>query len=123
LPALFTGENAGGYTNSPFGGEFNYAVNCPANGENGCGSHVSSLTFFVLNAGAFEPLLMNGVYITADIFLPDLDGLGGSIGEIGATLAPQAVPGPVVGAGLPSLIAGCFALLGLAGWRRRQKVA
>ena len=127
LPVPFIGVSAGEYTNSPFGGEFNYAVNCPANGENGCGSHVSSLTFLILEAGSLQlqPLLTNGVYITADIFLPNANGSGGSIGEIGATLAPdtRAVPGPVVGAGLPGLIAGCFALLGLARWRRRQEVA
>ena len=33
------------------------------------------------------------------------------------------VPGPVVGAGIPGLIAGCFTLLGLARRRRRQAVA
>ena len=32
---------------------------------------------------------------------------------------PQAVPGPVVGAGLPGLIAACFTLLGLARNRRK----
>jgi hypothetical protein len=33
------------------------------------------------------------------------------------------VPGPIVGAGLPGLMAACAALLGLAARRRRQKVA
>jgi len=33
---------------------------------------------------------------------------------------PQAVPGPIVGAGLPGLLAGCFGLLGLSRWRRKR---
>jgi hypothetical protein len=37
-------------------------------------------------------------------------------------LVPQAVPGPVVGAGLPGLIAACGALLALARSRRRRVV-
>lgn len=32
----------------------------------------------------------------------------------------QAVPGPIVGAGLPGIVTACFALMGLAGWRRRR---
>jgi len=38
-------------------------------------------------------------------------------------IVPQAVPGPIVGAGIPGLIAGCFALLGLGRWRRNRRVA
>jgi hypothetical protein len=37
-------------------------------------------------------------------------------------IIPQAVPGPIVGAGIPGIIAGCFALLGLGRWRRNRRV-
>ena len=33
------------------------------------------------------------------------------------------LPGPIAGAGIPGLIAGCFGLLGLARRRRRQQLA
>ena len=35
-------------------------------------------------------------------------------------LQPVAVPGPIVGAGIPGLIAACFGLVGLRSWRRRR---
>jgi len=35
-------------------------------------------------------------------------------------LVPQAVPGPIVGAGIPGLLAGCFSLWGLARYRRKR---
>jgi hypothetical protein len=43
----------------------------------------------------------------------------GNTGVVGATQT-QAVPGPILGAGLPGLIAACAGLLGLARRRRRQ---
>jgi hypothetical protein len=37
-------------------------------------------------------------------------------------LIPQAVPGPIVGAGIPGVLAGCLGLVGLGRWRRRRSV-
>ncbi len=45
---------------------------------------------------------------------------GGSDGGESFYLVPQAIPGPVIGAGLPGLVAACFGLVGLARIRRRR---
>lgn len=51
---------------------------------------------------------------------------GSPYGDSGAGLNTNpnittfAVPGPIVGAGLPGLIAGCLSLLGLARWRKNK---
>jgi hypothetical protein len=60
-------------------------------------------------------------FFFADIFSPLGNGGQGQTGLVDATLAP--VPGPVVGAGLPGLIAACGGLLALARRRRQQKNA
>ena len=40
--------------------------------------------------------------------------------NLGGALSAAPVPGPIVGAGIPGLVAGCLALLGLAEHRRRR---
>jgi len=106
---------SGPFSNPGFGGPFNYAIECSGggNGQNTCNT-VSSLTFFVLGAGSLSPILTNGVFITADIYSSGTR----QTGVVGATLP---VPGPVVGAGLPGLLAAMGALVMLA--RRRRSVA
>jgi hypothetical protein len=45
---------------------------------------------------------------------------GGTDGGESFYLVPLAVPGPIVGAGIPGLIAGCLALVGLGRLRRKR---
>jgi hypothetical protein len=117
LASPFAGVNAGGYTNPGFSGPFNYAINCPSNGAGAC-NNITSLTFYVLGAGLLSLVPTNGVYITADIYNPS--ATGEKTGAVGATIAP--VPSPLMGAGLPGLIAACAGLVAFAR-RRRQKFA
>jgi hypothetical protein len=49
------------------------------------------------------------------------DGVGQA--NSGVNVSALAVPGPIVGAGLPGLIAGFSGLLGWVGWKRRRRAA
>jgi hypothetical protein len=60
----------------------------------------------------------SGVLDPGNYYL-DLTGLAGGTAGYGGNLSVAAVPGPIVGAGIPGLIAGCFGLFGLIRLRRR----
>src|SRR4051794_2635903 len=92
------------------------------NGQNG-GGHGSPgpLEFVVFNASGItiSDFVTNsgGYYFAADLY-----GTGGNAGSVAAT-STVAVPAPVVGAGLPGLIAACGGLLALARRRRSSPTA
>ena len=100
-----------------------------------CGSsisfNISNFQGFDAATTLFDPPPAGGstfpIYAAVDIFMP-APCTGSCTGVVGLTipLVPtefSAVPGPIVGAGIPGLIAGCFGLLGLARRRRRRQLA
>jgi hypothetical protein len=125
------------YSNSPFGKFTDAVAGACGSGASGqlCGG---SISFNILNfqgfgtaTTLFDPAPAGGptfpIYAALDVFMPEPCS-GGCTGVVGLTspLVPtefSAVPGPIVGAGIPGLIAGCFGLLGLAHRRRRRQLA
>jgi hypothetical protein len=85
-----------------FGAQFNFLLPLSGSGQN----------FFTLTTAGGE--LISRVAFTTTVGLGDVEQV--RFGDL------VAVPGPIVGAGLPGLIAGCGALIVLAR-RRRQKLA
>jgi hypothetical protein len=84
-----------------FGAQFNFLLPLSGSGQN----------FFTLTTAGGE--LISRVAFTTTVGLGDVEQV--RFGDL------TAVPGPIVGAGLPGLIAGCGALIVLAR-RRRQKL-
>jgi hypothetical protein len=117
-------DNHNGYANNPFK-YFSDGVDgtCGSGASGNCGS---ILSFNIINFAGFAPatnqFTNQNVWAAVDIF-----NLGtGAAGAVGLVFDPtptqtSAVPGPVVGAGLPGLIAACFALVGLARRRRNRR--
>jgi hypothetical protein len=105
--------------NDPFHG-FDYAIDCSLNPTGGCGQ---TLTFTITGATAFLQNTGNGgpVLFAADIWCgsctPNTDGTRPT-GVVGVPVS--AVPGPIVGVGLPGLIAACGGLLAFARRRRNS---
>jgi hypothetical protein len=59
--------------------------------------------------------------LSAGSYFLEISGTGGGTSGYGGTLSTVAVPSPLAGGGIPGILAGCFALWGLAK-RRRQKL-
>jgi hypothetical protein len=109
-------QGATGAFNGDGTGNFSFGIECviSSNCNGGSTPTFTGLTFTVNNAVLADFLTLNNL---GNLFVADV-----LIASNGLTGPVDAVPGPVLGAGVPGLVLACAGLLGLAR-RRRQLVA
>ena len=97
---------------------FSWGINCTTCGGGASDVFFTSIIFHVANATIADLILPN---IGGNIFVADILGSTGNTGPV-AAITSVPVPGPLVGAGLPGLVAACGFLFALAR-RRRARTA
>lgn len=119
-------QNAAGQTlaavagafNGDSGGLFGFGIQCTTCGGGASTAFSTDIIFHVANAVIADLTTVNNL---GNVFVADIIGSTGNTGLVDATVAQ--VPAPIVGAGLPGLIAACGGLLAFARRRRRLQVA
>jgi hypothetical protein len=86
--------------------------------NNGTGFPDYTLSGFNIN---FVPANQDGLHVGDQLlFFARMTNMND--GPDSFFIVPNAVPGPIVGAGIPGVLAGCLGLVGLGRWRRRRSM-